>query len=287
MIRDTTTTRALLATLLLTTVGAAVVDSRSSSADSPLAPVRTFAARVFGPVESGVVWVARPVAETVTGIGRAHSRQTRIDALAGQNARLAAQLATTQQQLAGNGARTALTEAARTAAVNVRPAHVIGVAPDRGYSWSVAIDLGSDDGVAPDTAVLDAAGLVGRVTSVTPHTATVVLLLDPISSVGVRSASSGQIGTLTGTGDDLCRLTMFDPRSIPAVGEDLRTFGSRDARPYTAGIPVGKVVSVTRRPDGATILVRPYTGFGDLDTVGVVVPPGTGASSVTAAGPTS
>ena len=111
--------------------------------------------------------------------------------------------------------------------------------------------------------------------------------IDPISSVGVRSATSGQIGTLTGTGDELCRLIMFDQHLTPAVGEELRTLGSRDARPYAAGIPVGKVVSVTPQAAGATILVQPYAGVGDLDAVGVMVPAGAGGAGLSAAGPGS
>jgi cell shape-determining protein MreC len=71
----------------------------------------------------------------------------------------------------------------------------------------------------------------------------------------------------------------------PAVGEELRTFGSRDAQPYAAGIPVGKVVSVTPQPGGATVLVRPFSTFGNLDTVGVVVPDPAAGAGVSAAGP--
>jgi rod shape-determining protein MreC len=285
LIRDTTTSRVLLGALLVGTVGVAVVDSRSGGADSPLHPVRTFAARVFAPVESGVSQVTRPVVQAISGVGHSHAQQEQLEALRAENLRLSEQLRASQQTAAQSGDQAQLTAAARVAAISVHPAHVIAVAPDRGYSWTVAIDAGSADGVSPDSAVLDTAGLVGRVTSVTAHTATVLLLIDPISSVGVRSAASGQIGTLTGTGDELCRLTMFDQHMTPAVGEELRTFGSRDAQPYVAGIPVGKVVSVTPQPGGATVLVRPFSTFGNLDTVGVVVPDPAAGAGVRAAGP--
>ncbi len=288
MIRDTTSSRVLLGGLLAGTLGLAIFDARSAQAASALRPVRSFTAGVFGPMEAGVVHVSRPVVQALSDVGQTHALRAQVDSLRTANLRLAEQLRTSQQAAAAAGEQAGPAAVAREAAITVKPAHVIAVAADRGYDWTVAIDAGATDGVAPDNAVLDTAGLVGRVISVTPDTATVLLLIDPISSVGVRSATSGQIGTLTGTGDELCRLTMFDQHVTPAVGEELRTFGSRDARPYAAGIPVGKVVSVSPQADGATILVRPYTGVGDLDAVGVVVPADAGvagASRITAAWP--
>jgi rod shape-determining protein MreC len=284
LIRDTTASRVVLGSLLAGTLGLAVADSRSDAGpDSPLHSVRAFAARVFGPAESGLVQVTRPVAQAISGMGRTHELQQQLDAARAENLRLSDQLRTAAQSSAVVGEQAGLAPVARAAAVTVRPTHVIAVAPDPGYSWTVAIDTGTQDGVATDTAVVDAAGLVGRVTAAAVDSATVLLLIDPISSVGVRSETSGQIGTLTGTGDDLCRLVMFDPHVTPAVGEELRTFGSRDARPYAAGIPVGRVVSVTPAPGGTTILVRPYTAVGNLDALGVVVPSAGAATGITAA----
>jgi len=287
LIRDTTSSRVLLGGLLAGTLGLAVFDAHSAQAASALRPVRSFTAGVFGPMESGVVRVARPVVQAVSDVGRTHELQAQVDSLRAENLRLAAQVRSSEQAVDATKEQAGPAAVAREAAITVRPAHVIAVDPDRGYEWTVAIDAGATQGVAQDSAVLDAAGLVGRVTTVTSDTATVLLLIDPISSVGVRSATSGQIGTLTGTGDELCRLIMFDQHLTPAVGEELRTLGSRDARPYAAGIPVGKVVSVTPQADGATILVRPYTDAGDLDAVGVMVPAGAAGGGLTEAGPAS
>jgi rod shape-determining protein MreC len=271
LIRDTTSSRVLLGGLLAATLGLAAFDARSAEAASVLHPVRVFTAGIFGPMESGVVQVTRPVVRAVSDVGATHALAARVDSLRAANLDLAEQLRSARQAAAAAGEQAGPAAVAREAAISVRPAHVIAVAPEPG-SWTVAIDTGTDQGVAPENAVLDRAGLVGRVTSVTADTATVLLLVDPISSVGVRSATTGQVGTLTGTGDELCRLVMFDQNVVPAVGEELRTFGSRDARPYAAGIPVGTVVAVKRQADGVTILVRPYTGLGSLDAVGVVVP---------------
>jgi rod shape-determining protein MreC len=61
VIRDTKSSRVLLAAALVGVLGVAVVDSRTGGADSPLHPVRTVAASVFAPVQSGIVYVTHPV----------------------------------------------------------------------------------------------------------------------------------------------------------------------------------------------------------------------------------
>jgi rod shape-determining protein MreC len=56
----------------------------------------------------------------------------------------------------------------------------------------------------------------------------------------------------------------------------LRTFGSPGSSPYPAGVPVGEVVSVTKRPNGQAPIatVRPYARLTALDVVGIVITPG-------------
>lgn len=288
MIRDTTSSRVLLGALLVGALGLAVVDSHSGSADSPLHPVRVAAATALGPVESGVMHLVRPIAGTVSALGRARSQDRRIADLQAQNMALATRLRTALDGAGETAALRGLSASAVANSTTLRPAHVIAAGPTGAYSWTVAIDAGSRDGVRVNTAVLEAAGLVGRVVSVTPSTATVMLLIDPISSVGVRSAGNGAIGTLDGTGDELCRLTMFDRQAKLVPGDELVTYGSVDQLPYASGLPVGRVVSVTPAPGtgASVILVRPYNRFGTLDTVGVVVPTGTGTDRVAAQGAT-
>jgi rod shape-determining protein MreC len=274
VIRDTLSSRLALGALLVGALSLAAVDSHSGPADSPLHPVRAAAATVLSPVESGLVYLARPVTGTAAGMSHARQRDQKIEALSRQNIALAAQLRAALRHAADTKQIAALSAAGGAAGASIRPAHVIGVDPDHAYSATISIDAGARDGVTPNTAVLDADGLIGRVTTVYPATATVLLLTDPLSSVGVRVASSGQIGTLDGTGDGNGRLRMFDPHAQLAPGDKLVTFGSPDGLPYPAGLPVGEVVSVTRgsAAAGPVAIVRPYSRFGTLDAVGVIVP---------------
>jgi rod shape-determining protein MreC len=65
------------------------------------------------------------------------------------------------------------------------------IATAQGVQQSVTLDAGSADGVRPPETVLNGHGLVGQVTSVTAHTATVLLATAATSQVGVELAPSG------------------------------------------------------------------------------------------------
>lgn len=69
-----------------------------------------------------------------------------------------------------------------------------------GWWQQLLIGRGSLQGVAPGDAVVAPGGLIGRVATVTPATATVTLLTDPSSRVGVWVGRAQRHGLLVGTG---------------------------------------------------------------------------------------
>jgi rod shape-determining protein MreC len=142
--------------------------------------------------------------------------------------------------------------------------------------------VGSGDGIAANETVLNGDGLVGTVVSVTAGTATVQLLTDADSTVGIRAvaagASGGQIGALSGTAQSLSgsaplKLTMFSASATLRPGQELVTFGSVGGRPYVPGVRVGTVTTVTTQPGSLTptAVVKPFADFTGLGVVGVVV----------------
>jgi rod shape-determining protein MreC len=153
---------------------------------------------------------------------------------------------------------------------------VIAVGGD--YSDTVTINVGSGDGITANETVLNGDGLVGTVVTTTPTTATVQLVTDAGSTVGVRMAGSGQIGALTGragvlSGSSSLKLTLFSTSAVLKPGQQLVTFGSVGGRPYVPGVPVGTVSTVTSQPGALTptALVKPFADFTGLGVVGVVV----------------
>ena len=118
------------------------------------------------------------------------------------------------------------------------PARVVALGSRQSQSFTVTIDAGSDAGVGPDMTVVNNDGLVGRVLRVTRSTATVLLIVDPDSTVGGRVGSSMEIGFVNGSGsldqDAGLDLRLVDDASVPAARRHRRDVGQQH-RPLRPG----------------------------------------------------
>ncbi|MFD0472672.1 rod shape-determining protein MreC [Nonomuraea thailandensis] len=122
--------------------------------------------------------------------------------------------------------------------------------------------------------VLNADGLVGKVTWAGASTASVSLITDAGSSIGARVTGSGELGVVTGVPGEGLRLSLFDPNAPLAVGDQVVTLGSAGGRPYVAGVVIGTVAVLESTPGaaGRTALVRPAARLSALGPVAVIVP---------------
>lgn len=102
---------------------------------------------------------------------------------------------------------------------------------------------GTADGVAAMSPLAVPEGLVGRVVSVSPHLSKAMSVTDSDCAVGGRVVRSGDIGVLRGDGKDLT-FDYVSTLSTLVVGDLVETAGNDGIFP--AGIPVGRVVSVSR-----------------------------------------
>lgn len=278
MNRDTRRTRLLLALLLVTSISLITLDYRSSGDGdrSTLDGLRSVAAAVFGPVEQVAAAIAAPVGdavESVSGLGAGRDEAAR---LRRENQELTRRLRTSELDRNRAAELDALLRLAGAGQYRVVPARVIAVGAAQTFSWTVTIDAGTRDGLRPDLTVLNGDGLVGRVKTVGPTTATVLLVIDPASSVGVRLEGSMEVGFTTGQGlGDAVDLQLLDGQSTVVRGDRLVTFGSQGDLPYVPGVPVGEVLRVRGTPGSQTrtAAVQPYVDFSALDLVGVVVEP--------------
>jgi rod shape-determining protein MreC len=257
-------TRAVLIVLLVVAIALITIDFRDGGDSGS----HSIGGRVFGPVESLTGRVTGLFKGDAGGGGEVASLQK-------QNDELRAQLAQAQTGATDVGQLSGLLHLT-TGKEKVVTGTVIAAGGD--YSDTVTIGVGSGDGVAVNETVLNGSGLVGTVVSVTAGTATVQLLTDAGTTVGIRMASGGQIGALTGTaralsGSAPLKLTMFSSGATLKAGQELVTFGSVGGRPYVPGVPVGTVTSVTTQPGSLTptAVVRPFADFTGLGVVGVVV----------------
>ena len=267
----------LLALLLVTSVSLITIDYRGGDR-SPLDGLRSLAAAVFGPVEQVAAAIAGPVSDAVDSVSRLGEGSDEVDRLRRENEELTRRLRTSKLDRNRAAELDELLRLAGAGRYRVVPAQVIAIGSAQSFSWTVTIDAGTGDGIHPDMTVLNGDGLVGRVKTAGPSTATVLLAVDPESSVGVRLEGSMEVGFTTGQGigdgGDL-DLRLLDGQSTVVRGDRLVTFGSQGDTPYVPGVPVGVVRSVQGTPGSQTrtAVVDPYVDFTALDLVGVVVEP--------------
>jgi rod shape-determining protein MreC len=157
--------------------------------------------------------------------------------------------------------------------IRIVPARVIAIGPSQGFAWSATLDSGSRDGIKKDQTVINGDGLVGRVTSVGATTSTVLLAIDPNSSIGARAAKSSEVGIATGNGLSGLTFQLLNQSAPLREGDPLLTFGSRRDRPFIPGIPMGIITEVKGSAGSLsrTAVVKTYVNFSALDVVGVVV----------------
>jgi rod shape-determining protein MreC len=275
--------RAVLAVLLLAAVVVITLDFREGPS-GPVERLQRVAVAAFAPVQRLASATIRPVGDFfggVAGLGRLRSDNRRLQA---EVDRLRAQERTYQDVLVENQRlRGALAMADRCGCRTVG-ATVVATSGSN-FQWSVTIDAGARQGIAADMAVLDADGLVGRVTKVTADYATVLLINDPSSGVAASVARNKAPGILRGQGEQDLAFEPVRAGTDVRLGDSLVTQGYQGGI-FPAGIPIGAVSRVDRASATslvARVSVQPYSDLGALDVVAVVVakpapPPRAGAS---------
>jgi rod shape-determining protein MreC len=233
--------------------------------------LRRTVSTVFSPLQSGTRGATTPVGNFFHRL--THDDSKTIENLKRSNDALQRQLEVTQDAQRKAAQLDSLLKMAGLDNLTIIPARVMAVGPVQGFDLTVEIDAGTRDGLHPDMTVINGQGLVGRVKYVTADTATVVLLIDPDSGIGVRVESSGQIGILTGKGRRPMQLVVQNRGHVLQPGDILETLGSVGYKPYVPGIPIGTVKSVTSVVGALdqVATVVPYVDIDNLDLLGVVV----------------
>ncbi|MFJ3333065.1 rod shape-determining protein MreC [Streptomyces sp. NPDC086766] len=270
--RDTKESRLLLVLLIAIAFALITVDIRGGK-NSPVDGARQAAATVFGPIENGVSAAVNPVGNAVSAVRDSGERHDRLAALEKENAALKARLGSDDRSRSRLKQLDKMLKVAGQGQYGIKGAEVIAIGAAQGFSWTITIDAGANDGIKRDMTVLNGDGLVGRVTTVGPDSATVLLANDPDFTVGTRMESSDELGFASGQGDRPLRVQLLNGKADVKKGDRLVTFGSQADRPFVPGVPVGVVSRVD--PSGGdltrTVYVTPYVGFSKLDIVGVVV----------------
>ncbi|WP_069465541.1 rod shape-determining protein MreC, partial [Actinacidiphila rubida] len=264
--RDTKESRLLLVLLVVVAFALITMDIRGGE-NSPLDGPRQAAQSVFGPVENTVASAVDPVGNAIDAVRDSGSRSSTIDRLEKENTALKQQLGSKAITRNRAAELDQLLKTAGAGQYTIKGAQVIAIGAAQGFSWTVTIDAGSDDGITRDMTVINGDGLVGRVTTAGPSTSTVLLANDPDFTVGTRLEGSMELGFASGQGDQPMRVQLLNGKAAVHKGDRLVTFGSEAGKPFVAGVPVGRISGI--EPSGGnltkTVLVQPFVGFTRLD----------------------
>ncbi len=263
--------RYLLLLLVLTSVTVITLDFRDDG-QGVLESVRSGARDAFAPVQSVVGKVFSPVGDFFGGITRYRKVKNENDQLRreleaakgevvrGADATRERQLLLALQRLDFSGDLRGVT------------ARVVSNSPSN-FQLTVTIDRGTESGVASGMPVVTEAGLVGRIAEVSENRATVLLLTDPASSVGVRLAGSGEIGAVTGSGRrDLLPLSLVSVETKVAEGEAVVTSGLENGL-FPPQIPVGRVrgAKITPGQLEQEVTIEPVVDLDRLEFVRILI----------------
>lgn len=141
------------------------------------------------------------------------------------------------------------------------------------YSNVVVINIGSDDGIKVNMAVISDEGLVGHVISVTNKTAKVITLLDTSSTISSSIGSNREGSIIRGTLDEKHELKATDisPSAAILEGDKVETSGLGGI--YPKGIVIGTVSKITntRNLTNRYAMIEPAVNFNKLEAVLVIV----------------
>jgi rod shape-determining protein MreC len=159
-----------------------------------------------------------------------------------------------------------------TSAAPLIAARVIGKDATNWFK-TVLLDRGSGDGIRRNLPVITPDGLVGRVVEVTPTTAKVQLLTDPVSAAGGLLQRTRVTGIVVGSFAAGARVRYLPLMADVAVGDEVVTSGMGGVFPK--GIPVGRITAVERK-SGALFqeaALRPAVDLSRLEEAFVLADP--------------
>lgn len=154
----------------------------------------------------------------------------------------------------------------------VASAPVIGLASSSLLN-SLELGIGSAEGARINMPVTVPGGLVGIVTAVTSRSASVRLVTDPQSRVGVTVRGRGGEGVAEGAPGGLIRVEGYYQKDSIEIGDEVETSSRGGLFPH--GISVGKVMQVFPQAPNSlrmTFLVAPAVDIPDLQEVALIAP---------------
>jgi rod shape-determining protein MreC len=263
---------------------AMITVSFREASGGPLHDVQSIGATALRPLQVGAERVVRPFRDAWGWGGDLFAAKGAVERLRAENEQLRQEVVQYRNAFAENQTLREFLDfqAPPTYPGDFTPvfAAVIGHPPSQ-FEQQVVIAAGSGAGIEVDDPVVNADGLVGRVTQVTPGTAQVTLLTDESTRVSALDTTTQATGLVQNgrAGGGALVLNRVEKRYEVHQGDHIVTAGSQHGRLpslFPRGISIGRVTFVGQSDTDLykRIQIRPAVDFGSLDAVVVLRPSG-------------
>lgn len=252
------------------------------SAHGGLHQAQSVGSTVLRPFQVAAERIARPFSD-------AYDYMSGLVSAKSENGRLRREVASYRQQLAQN--QTAALENTQLKALlhyrgapsfpkDYRPIAATVIVPSSSdFQQEIGIDVGSADGVQPQSPVVTEDGLVGEVQTVAAHASKVTLITDEQSAVSVVDPKTNARGIVQhGSGTDVLQVNRVPIAEVVGSGDTFFTSGWRTTSGlrsvYPPNIPVGTVTSISQIDIGGgskQIQLQPFAKLSSLSSVLVLV----------------
>jgi rod shape-determining protein MreC len=262
--------RFTLLLLVLTSVTLLTLDYRGEGAGA-IATVKDGARDVFAPVQDASDRVFAPVGDLVGGVLHYGDLEAENERLRAENAELRGQVLRADD---AERERRALRDQLALGFVDDIPrvdAEVVATSPSN-FELTIAINRGTNHGVATGMPVVTATGLVGRIIDVSRSRAVVQLVVDDEFSVGIRVDPQGDVGVASGHGIRRpMTVDLLEQANTFERGQVVVTSGLQQSQ-FPPGIPVGRITKATARENelDQDVEIEPVVDLGRLAFVTVL-----------------
>jgi rod shape-determining protein MreC len=241
-----------------------------------LSPVEEVIRELLAPLQSGASAVVERIGNNITAVAKYGETQAENKGLREEGARLASELNVAEEARLENYRLKRLLsvqeELLGDYGADGVAARVIG-RPAGNWLQTITIDKGKNQGIRRNMTVVAPEGLVGRVISVTPNTAQVLLILDRDGAVGGMLQISRTPGVVEGMEDGSGRLQLVYLPHDTVVRPNQVVITSGFQGFFPKGLRIGYVTEVRLEPNGLLkyAVVQPFVDFDRLEEV-IVLP---------------
>jgi rod shape-determining protein MreC len=234
--------------------------------------IKSVANSVFSPIRDGVADLLDPIGNFFSGAvhyGSVQNENQKLSALIGQLEAEKAERGYQNTQLREVMALQGLSYLQNLPTVTAQTQETY----TSNFTQTITIDQGRSDGVDVGMPVVGAGGLVGQVIQAFHHTATVQLVTDGQSKVGVTFGTNELTGIVDGQGPGSAMTAdLIAPHTTLTKGEIMYT-SSLDAAAFPSGIPVAHVTHFHTSAGASqeSVTVAPNANLSQLEYVDVVL----------------